>query len=186
MVIIKGYEAKYREHVQQVCITTGPDEAATDPKVREYILNTFCNYYIEQESENAFVLVDETDTAQGYVLGALSFRKFFKNMKPYLKSVKKTGNKNYFSAVTEILAHSVFSFKYPSHLHIDINKDFRGNGNGSKLIATLTENLRKQGSKGVMLIVGSHNTKAIKFYKKNGFRTLLSLKNSGTVMAKEL
>lgn len=186
MLSVKGYEPEYRDDVRQVCINTGPGEVKRNLKVREFILNTFCNYYIEQEPHNAFVLVDEDNTAQGYVIGATKFGFFRKNMKPYLKAVKKTGIKNYISAKGEILAHGLFSFKYPSHLHIDINEDFRGNGNGSEMITTFTENLRKQGSKGVMLIVGTHNKRGIRFYQKNGFKIIISLKNSGTVMAKEL
>ena len=37
MFIIKPYEEKYKADVQQVCINTGPDAAATDPKTSEYI-----------------------------------------------------------------------------------------------------------------------------------------------------
>ncbi|MBQ7121859.1 MAG: GNAT family N-acetyltransferase [Clostridia bacterium] len=186
MVTIKSYEPKYREDVQQVCLNTGPDTALTDPVMRDFILCTFCNYYIEQEPENVFVLVDENDTAQGYVFGALNFRKYFRDFKPYLKAVRKLGAKYYLDVSAEILAHAVFSLRYPSHLHIDINEPFRGNGNGSKMISTLTQHMKENGSRAIMLIVGTSNTRGINFYKKNGFKIKASLKNSGTVMAKEL
>lgn len=186
MVTVKSYEPKYCKDVQQVCLNTGPDSALTDPVMRDFILYTFCNYYIEQEPENVFVLVDENDTAQGYVFGAMNFRKYIKNFKPYLKIVKKLGKEYYRDAVAEIIAHAVFSLKYPSHLHIDINEPFRGNGNGSKMISTLTNHMKANGSKAIMLVVGTGNTRGINFYKKNGFKIITSFKNSGTVMAKEL
>ena len=186
MVTVKKYEPKYYKDVQQVCLNTGPDSALTDPKMRDYILYTFCNYYIEQEPENVFVLVDDNDVAQGYVFGSLKFKNYLKNFKPYLKEVRKTGRENYFEAVAEVIAHGVYSIKYPSHLHIDINEPFRGNGNGSKMITALTDHLKSKGSKAVMLIVGTGNTRGINFYKKNGFKIKATLKNSGTVMAKEL
>ncbi len=188
MVTIKKYEPKYRDDVRQVCINTGPLSAQTDPNMRDFILFTFCDYYIEQEPENVFILVDEeTDTAQGYVFGARDFKTYIKNMKPYLAKVKKTGKENYRDAVAEITGHAVFSLKYPAHLHIDINEPFRGNGNGSKMISTLTEHMKKnKGVKSIMLIVGTGNTRGINFYHKNGFRKIISLKTSGTVMAKEL
>ena len=186
MVTVKSYEPKYCKDVQQVCLNTGPDSALTDPMMRDFILYTFCNYYIEQEPENVFVLVDENDVAQGYVFGALDFKQYLKKFKPYLKKVRETGKENYRDAIAEILAHAVYSIKYPSHLHIDINEPFRGNGNGSKMITALTDNLKAKGSKAVMLVVGTGNTRGINFYKKNGFKIKASFKNSGTVMAKEL
>ncbi len=186
MVTIKSYEPKYCKDVQQVCLNTGPEGSLTDPDTRDFILYTFCNYYIEQEPENVFVLVDENDVAQGYVFGAMNFWDYVKKIKPYLKKVRETGMANYRNAIVEIAAHGVFSLRYPSHLHIDINAPFRGNGNGSRMISTLTEHMKAKGAKSIMLIVGTSNTRGINFYKKNGFRTLFTMKNSGTVMAKEL
>ena len=187
MVVIKKYEPKYFEDVRQVCINTGPKEALTDPDMHDFILFTFCDYYLEQEPENVFILVDEeTDTAQGYVFGAKDFKTYLKNMKPYLAKVKKTGKAFYRDAIGEILGHAIYSFKYPAHLHIDINEPFRGNGNGSRMISTLTEHMKNnKGVKSIMLIVGTSHKRGINFYKKNGFRILRVLKG-GTVMAKEL
>ncbi len=188
MVTIKKYEPKYFEDVRQVCINTAPPEAKTNPDFHDFILFTFCDYYCEQESENAFILVDEeTDTAQGYVFGAPNFWTYIKKIKPYLAKVRKLGMEYYKDAVAEILGHAIFSLKYPAHLHIDINAPYRGNGNGSKMISTLTEHLKNnKGAKSVMLIVGTSNIRGINFYKKNGFKTICALKSSGTVMAKEL
>ncbi len=188
MVTIKKYEPKYFDDVRQVCINTAPKEAATNPKMRDFILFTFCDYYVEQEPENVFVLVDEeTDTAQGYVFGARSFKTYIKNIRPYLAKVKKTGKNYYFDALAEIIGHGVFSLKYPAHLHIDINEPFRGNGNGSRMISALTDHMKNAyGTKSIMLIVGTSNKRGINFYKKNGFKEICALKSSGTVMAKEL
>ncbi len=187
MVTIKSYEPKYFEDVRQVCINTGPKEAATDPAMHDFILFTFCDYYCEQEPENAFVLVDENDVAQGYVFGATNFWTYIKKIKPYLAKVKKLGWQYYKDALGEIIGHGVFALKYPAHLHIDINEPFRGNGNGSRMISTLTEHMKNDmGSKSIMLIVGSSNYRGINFYKKNGFKVKCALKNTGTVMAKEL
>lgn len=187
MVVIKNFEPKYADDVRTVCINTAPKEAKTNKNMHDFILFTFCDYYIEQEPENAFILVDEeTDTAQGYVFGAMNFWKYIKKMKPYLEKVKKTGKEYYRDAIAEIIGHGIFSLRYPSHLHIDINEPFRGNGNGSNMIKTLTESMKAKGAKSIMLIVGTGNKRGINFYKKNGFKVLCALKSSGTVMAKEL
>lgn len=187
MVTVKKYEPKYADDVRNVCINTGPESAKTDKNMRDFIIFTFCDYYIEQEPENVFVLVDEeTDTAQGYVFGARDFRTYIKNIRPYLKKVKNTGKENYRDAIGEIMGHAIFSLKYPAHLHIDINEPYRGNGNGTRMVTTLTEHLKNnKGVKSVMLIVGTSNKRGINFYEKNGFKTIRVLKG-GTVMAKEL
>ena len=44
---------------------------------------------------------------------------------------------------------------------------------------------RSKGVKGIMLIVGTGNTGAQKFYKKNGFKKIVSMRD-GTVMAQRL
>ncbi len=185
MAEIKPYKDKYRDDVRMICRKTGPDDAMTVDKVREYILATYCDYYIEKEPENVFILTDENDKAQGYIFCAKDFSVFLKNFRPYLKRVSKTGAKNYISALAELLGHAVWAKKYPAHLHINLNEDFRGNGSGSAMISTLCEHLKKQNVKGIMLITGIGNTGAVRFYKRNGFRTLARL-FGGEIMAKEL
>ncbi len=185
MVEIKPYDPKYKDELRQVCINTGPKETATDKNTRDFIIYTFCDYYLEQEPQNVFALVDENDTAQGYVFGAEDFARYRKGLTPYLRKVRKTGLKNYVSALGEVFLHRLFSGKYPAHLHIDINEGFRGGGNGSRMIQKQLENMRSKGIKGIMLVVGTENKRGIKFYEKNGFKRLLTLPD-GTVMAKEL
>ncbi len=82
MVEIKPYDPKYKDELRQVCINTGPKEAATDKKTRDFIIYTFCDYYLEQEPQNVFALVDENDTAQGYVFGAEDFARYRKGLTP--------------------------------------------------------------------------------------------------------
>lgn len=185
MFVIKPYEEKYKENVRQVCINTGPKAAATDEVLRNYILSAYCDYYIEHENENCFVLTDENDVAQGYILCASNYRKFRKEFSPYLKKIRKTGSGNFVTSLGEVLITGILSKKYPAHLHIDLNKHCRNGGYGTKMIETLCNNLKENGVCGVMLIVASWNKKAIRFYERNGFRTLASA-FGGTIMAKEL
>lgn len=185
MVEIKLFETKYAEDVRQVCANTGPVAARTDPVEREKVITVYCDYYWQNEPENVFVLVDENDTAQGYILCAENAKKYRKGFAPYMQKLRKHGLRECFITWGEQVIYSFFSKKYPAHLHIDINKPFRGNGNGSRMMETLLSHLKSKGIKGVMLIVGSYNTKAVRFYKRNGFRVLCSL-GGGTVMAKEL
>lgn len=185
MFVIKPYEEKYRKDVQQVCINTGPAEAKPDEKVRSFILSAYCDYYIGCEKENCLVLVDENDVAQGYILCAENYREFRKGFLPYLRKIKKCGMNSFIVSCGEVLINGILSKKYPAHLHIDLNEQCRNSGYGSKMIEMLCERLKEKGVCGIMLIVASVNEKAIRFYKKNGFRPLMSA-CGGTVMAKEL
>lgn len=185
MFSIKPYEEKYSEDVRQVCLNTGPEETKTDEKVKEYILSAYCDYYIDCEKENCLVLVDENDVAQGYILCADNFREFRKGFTPYLRKIRKCGISGYITSCGEVLINGVLSKKYPAHLHIDLNEQCRNGGHGSEMIETLCNNLKTKGVCGIMLIVASVNEKAIRFYKKNGFRALIS-GFGGTVMTKEL
>ena len=154
--IIRPYEEKYKSDVQQVCLNTGPKSALTDPVMREYILSAFCDYYIDQESENVLVLIDEDDKAQGYILCSESFRKFKKGFIPYLKKIRKSGFMNYVEILGEIVGTGIFSKKYPAHLHIDLNEQCRNGGYGSKMTEMLCDSLKKKGIPGIMLIAVSY------------------------------
>ncbi len=185
MLEIKRFEEKYLEDCRRVCVNTGPAEAKADPVAREKLLAVYCDYYCEKEPQNAFVLVDETDTAQGYILCAENVHTYRKAFSPYMKKLRSYGITNCIIPLGENIIYGFFSRKYPAHLHIDINAPYTGNGNGTKMMNALLTHLKSKGTKGVMLIVGSHNTAAIRFYKRNGFKVLCSL-GGGTAMAKEL
>lgn len=187
MITVKPYNEKYREDVKLICMNTGPESVFTDEKMKDYILTTYCYYYIEKEPENVFLIVDENDVAQGYIFGASNFDAYLKAFKPYLQNIRKTGALNWFSAIAEITGHMIYKKKYPAHLHINLNEDFRRNGNGSLLMKTQLENMSSKGIRGIMLITGSENLPAVNFYRKNGFKSILSTKIGGAeLMAREL
>ena len=135
----------------------------------------YCDYYLEKCTDTCFVL-EEIEKICGYVLSCKSAKKFYKEF------VKFSGDKlNVFQRLEfyfDTLSYLPFKNKYPAHLHIDILKEFRRQGNGQKLILALCEELKVQNISGVMLIVGSKNESAIKFYKAVGFETILHLPGS--------
>ncbi len=72
----------------------------------------------------------------------------------------------------ELLLHSVFARRYPAHLHVDILKEYCGQGYGAALMNTLFDHLRENGVPGVQLLVDADNQRAVKFYLKIGFKIL--------------
>lgn len=189
MLEIRPYRQSDKRRVQEICLRTADDDlpftTIEEREFSDYLLSTYCDYYIECEPESCFVLVDEADEAVGYIMCAkeqASYRKIF--LKEYRARIRcsrqaRTGS------FGEALLHGVFAAKYPAHLHIDILKGYRGSGNGSKMMAELMKHLKENKVKGVHLIVSESNSKAIRFYEHCGFKTLLKF-GRGRAMGTEI
>lgn len=184
MLEVKPYIEKYKEDLREVCLNTAYS-TAHEPKERNYLLNTYCDYYLECEPENCFAAVDENGAAQGYILCSEDYKKYKKNIRPYVSRARKSGIVKSLEGIGERTITALFSRRYPAHMHIDINPGFQRQGIGTKLVDALVNHLRSKGIKGVMLIVGTGNVKGMSFYKKYGFRRVLTI-GEATVMALDL
>lgn len=171
METIRPYRQEDRENVRNLClINAGNPEKERQQK---FILNTFCDYYIECEPENCFVAANEDNEAVGYIICAENYGQFERRIKSdYLPRALWLGPDKWIGLRLSYAPHKKFSREYPAHLHIDISADYRRKGLGSALMNTLTEHLRNKGVKGLMLTVGKKNEKGINFYKKYGFEVL--------------
>jgi|LSQX01.1.fsa_nt_gb ribosomal protein S18 acetylase RimI-like enzyme len=176
---IRPYESKDKEDVRFICLNSeGPCKLSE--KDKNYILTTYCDYFIEKESQNCFVAVDENDKAVGYIICAENYDRFIKCfLSEYLLRFKKYefGRRRAAKKSTDL--QSKYKDEYPAHLHIDVLPEYQRKGLGHKLVDTLCEHLKSKGVKGVMLTVWENNEKGQGFYKKYGF-TFLE-KNKGNV-----
>ncbi|NLP49046.1 MAG: GNAT family N-acetyltransferase [Clostridiales bacterium] len=172
MVELKPYEECYKESVRETCIITGPAAARDNKTVRAWLLASFCDYYIEQEPENCFVLADRNNEAMGYIICAENYKEFKKvYLKKYVKAARRQGG--FYAGLRTAVAIIPLAFyakKYPAHLHIDIRPYYQRQGWGRKLMDRLLDHLRQKKVKGLILIVGKSNKQAISFYKKYGFK----------------
>lgn len=170
MLTIRKYEEKDYENVCYTCLHSEDDEMCES--MCEFVLHTFCEYYIEKEPENCFVL-DDDGRAVGYVICAENYDRFQKIFdKEYLPKVFGLGEDRIEWAKTAYILQGKFSSEYPAHLHIDLLPSYQRMGFGGKLLAALFEHLRAKGISGVMLTTGVRNITANNFYKKYGFETL--------------
>lgn len=175
---IRKFEPKDFEQTKYICLNDMLGKPNYE-KVIEYVEVMFCRYYLEKEPENCFVAVDENDKPIGYTYGSSDYDKYQENFSEYLKMVEEIESRKFLAdALTEMYDHAIYKEDYPAHLHIDILPDYQSKGIGSRLIKAFCDNLREQNVKGVMLIVGSENEGARRFYERNGF-TLLQDKPSG-------
>lgn len=169
MLTVKPYEPKYKEDVRRVCLNTGPAKALSDKAEANFILSTFCDYYIEQEGKHCFVAVDENDKAQGYIFCAPSYSVYKKGFKEYIGRAGKSGFSKQVTAWGECFVTGLFRRHYPAHLHIDMNPGYQRMGAGTAMMNALIGHLRELGIPSVMLIVGANNEKGVNFYTKYGF-----------------
>ncbi len=182
---IRLYEEKDKDAVRHICLATA-DNPNPSKYESNFLLNTYCNYYVENEPQNCFVAVDENDNAVGYILCAESFDIFYKTF------TKKYATKHlHFKTIYRLASlMSIFEQKknkvdYPAHLHIDLLPEYQQKGIGKQLINTLFKHLESKGVKGVMLSVFVGNKGAINFYQKCGF-TKVKTGPTSIVFAKKL
>ena len=161
------------KEVEYVCRMTAGPVCQKDPVVGYRLARMFSTYYVRECYDSCFVLVDDNDKVVGYILcepDYKRYRKIFRKIDvPEIKKLdKKSGNQAWLFPIP----YTFFGMKYPAHLHIDILPAYQSKGIGSKLIKAFCDNLKEQNVKGVMLIVGTENEGARRFYERNGFTLL--------------
>ena len=176
MDVIRPYDKKDRERVRQICLKNA-DCLYAPEDTKKYILLMYCDYYIEQEPENCFVAVDANDNAVGYIICAEDYERYARTFRAhYLPEADAISLRRFVEARLDLLSHSMFKSVYPAHFHIDIDEDHQREGLGTLLVAALKLHLKRKNINGMMLVCGADNKQAINFYKKNGFKTLLTTK----------
>lgn len=167
--------------VRYICHATATAKAFKDSM--KLVTALYCDYYIENEPENCFVLCDEFDKAVGYILCSADDEKFQKGIKPYLEKAKDINCLAAFSLAMEQKLTKKERALYPAHLHIDILPSFQGKGGGRELINTLITHLKSNGVKGVRLGVSQANQGAVAFYERMGFKRVKTLSRFSYVYA---
>ena len=168
-MVIRKYENKDFEYVKYICLNDMLKENR-DKELIKYVELMFCRYYLEKEPESCFVAVDENDKPIGYIYGAKDYDTYERKMGDYLHSINELSSGNYLAdALVEMYDHAIYKDKYPAHLHIDILPEYQSKGIGSKLIEAYCNYIKNDNISGVMLIVGSDNDGAKRFYERNSF-----------------
>ncbi len=166
---IRKYEPKDAEALRYVCLYCDGFENFSDD-TKNFILSTYCDYYIETEPHNCFVAADENDNAIGYVLcaeNADSFLEVFS--REYFTRIAESHTSGRYYARESVVPIEKYKDEYPAHLHIDILSEYQRMGIGHRLLDALFEHLKDIGVSGIMLSMSEKNEKAAAFYDKYGF-----------------
>ncbi len=170
MISVRKYEKKDFDGVRFTCLNSTDEKF--DAETGEFILHTFCDYYIEHEPENCFVL-DDDGKAVGYIICAENYDAYKEIFdREYLPLTKPLGEERYKWALESTILQNKYKENYPAHLHIDLLPAYHRQGWGGKLLTALFDHLRAKGIKGVMLTAGKDNLNAGSFYKKYVFEQL--------------
>ena len=159
---------------EYICIQTASGILRKNDKMEKITALMFSSYYINEETEHCFVL-EKKGRAVGYILCAPSAKRFaMRYRKDNLKRIFELSPLWAFLSFFTPVKYSLLGGKYTAHLHIDILDEYQSSGYGSKLMNTLLEHLKEKGIKGVMLSCSADNKRAIAFYKKFGFKKIIS------------
>lgn len=180
-VKIIPYEEKYQKDVEKLCIETGSKDNLVNQQHYNFTLLMYCDPYLKHGK--CFLLLDDEDKVQGYILCAENIFDFVKKMEPYFAEIKEKSPT--FAYRCDMSEYLEYGEQYPAHLHIDIRESYTGHGRGSALMNTLFTALEEDGVKGILVDVSADNPRAFHFYQKMGFQVLES-NEDGSVLGKEM
>ena len=182
---IRPYHADDLDALYEICLRTGAAGADATALVDDPLLfgHLYAGPYGLLEPEHAFVVDDGHGAAVGYVLGALDTAAFEARCElswwPPLREryPARPGGTTLDDLLVELIHHRTPSdarhlATHPSHLHIDLLPEVQGLGFGRRLLHTLFEALRSDGSPGVHWGVSTQNQRAIAFYRHLGSEEL--------------
>lgn len=187
----------------RVCLKTGDSgkDASAIQDDPEILGEFYVGPYVMLEPELAFAL-DSSHGPIGYLLGALDTVTFNDRLTrewlPRLQEAHRDpGSDPARWRGSDWVRHSVHHpfltvpsvlAPYPSHAHIDLLAEARGQGVGRHLMQTMMEHLTELGSPGLHLQVSPKNAGAQEFYRSLGFEVLASpdLPDDTLFMARQL
>lgn len=174
MAEIRKAEIGDLERVEYICRMTADEISIKDEKAGRITSLMYSTYYIEEETDNCFVLVDNGEVV-GYIISSINpFNLNKKYKENYIKQIEKIDKKSALVSRFIPVPYLLLRFKYQAHLHINLLPEYQGKGYGTKMIDTLLSKLKEKGIKSVMLLADAENTGAIKFYERNGFKRFIT------------
>lgn len=182
---IRPYRADDLDALYEICLRTGAAGGDATTLVKDPLLfgHLYAGPYGVLEPEHAFVVDDGNGKAVGYVLGALDTAAFDARCEdtwwPPLREryPSRPDGTTLDDLLIELIHHRTppderLLATHPSHLHIDLLPEVQGLGFGRRLLDTLFDGLRADGSCGVHWGVSTRNHRAIDFYRHLGSEEL--------------
>ena len=188
--LVRKYRPEDREAVREICYDTGLMGEPIDRffGCSELFADYWMNYYTDHEPESAFV-AELDGKVIGYLVGCkdTSTQRKIQNTVIMPAIRRKLFSFGYrlkmrFARFVWRYLRSMWRGEfvdepiggYPAHLHMNLAEGCRSGGVGSKLLLEYFDYLRENGVKGLHLGTSTYNKLAVPFYKKWGFKLVLS------------
>jgi ribosomal protein S18 acetylase RimI-like enzyme len=182
MLSIRPYEPRDREAIRRICFETGymGDSIEWLWRDRDSFSDLITRYYTDREPESILV-VSRGPEAVGYLTGCVDSARTKHAALREIRRLLPT-RALFRHGFAAFLARAAFDSlrdggppkedledpRYPSHLHIDLLPEARGQGFGRRLMEQWFARLRGLGSPGVHLRTFAENQNAIRFFESCG------------------
>jgi len=108
--------------------------------------------YLDHDRSHAFVARDESDGIVGYLVGSLD----------------DPARTDRFRDISFYAGFADLTVRYPAHLHINLDPEWRSQGIGGRLIDAFASHAAKRGAGGVHIVTGD-GVRNVRFYERCGF-----------------
>jgi len=185
---IRPYRPADRPALRRLCCDTADAGGSVDSlfRDREVFADLLTSYYTDQEPESCWVAEHDGEVV-GYLTGCIDSRHSARAMWRIAPRVllRALGRGVLWQAATwRLLRANLWLWfraarharpdprSYPSHLHINVDRRFRGGQTGRRLLEAFLGYAARAGSPGVQLNVRADSDSARRFFERNGFRAL--------------
>ena len=166
MIEIRKYQSKDYQAVRNICMET----AKKGFRNKEVVCWMFLDYYLDSESEHAYVLVDK-NVVIGYIVASTNAKLYEKQMKEkWIPKIRKHSILlGIFSKIC-LLVSKPLDKKYSGGFHMNITPKYQKLGLGKRLLDVMTKHLSLYGNSYLYLITENKRTRGYGFYKHYGFK----------------
>ena len=200
-VLIRPYEPRDRSAVRQICCDTADRGSSVEHffRDREVFADVLMNYYTDHEPKALWV-AEHAGQVIGYLAGCLDSRRYGWVMTWHVvphTMMKAARRGTLLSRDSLKLCWAGFQTwwrggwlkqaplnRYPTHLHINLQGSFRGQGIGRRLIQQFLEQACASGRQGIHVSVRADNPPSCRFFEQMGFteldRCLVTLPMNGS------
>jgi ribosomal protein S18 acetylase RimI-like enzyme len=147
-IVISRFDEKDLPELKEIFFESSARKEFKDEDEKEKFYRKYLGLYLEISPELA--LVAKSDKVLGYILGQENSDGKVRVLQPHLDVFK-----------------DLFDC-FPAHLHINLHRDSRGLGIGSKLLIEFENLLINKGIKGVHLMT-SPSSRNSSFYRRSGY-----------------
>ena len=186
---IRSYEPRDREVLRHLCCETADQGEPVERFFhdRELFADLVTRYYTDCEPRSTWV-AEHQDQLVGYLTGCLDTRRYWRIMAqrvvpPMVSHAMLRGT--FWSREIWRLAHAGLQSwqrggwrrevpldRHPAHLHVNVQRGFRGQQVGRQLVERFLVHVRAAGLPGVHAAVVEDNRAACHFFERLGFLAL--------------